>query len=217
MKTDLSLRDRFDKAVLEFLNQRVSEFEKIPGERKAELQSVADFVFRKLNADHFADLIFICTHNSRRSHLSQVWAHFAAIYFGFSKVRCYSGGTEATAFNPRAVKSLQSVGLQITPDDPNSANPLYTVRGGSELPVTTCFSKRFDAPTNPQNGYCAVMTCSHADENCPAAFGCELRAPIRYEDPKVADDTPNESSKYLERSEQICREMLYLMSRVNRD
>jgi arsenate reductase len=75
-----------------------------------------------------------------------------------------------------------------------------------------CFSKVYNAPPNPQAGFCAVMTCSQADKSCPLVQGSSLRVAIPYEDPKVADDTQKETAEYDKRCQQICREMLFVFS-----
>ena len=58
------------------------------------------------------------------------------------------------------------------------------------------------------------MTCDQADENCPFILGCESRIPIRYNDPKEFDNTPQQADKYLERSIEIASEMLYIFSQI---
>ena len=200
--------------LLRYLDQRTTEFESIPSDRKVELAKVADYVRERLVKSEPAKLTFICTHNSRRSHLSQIWAQVAAEYYGLIGVETFSGGTEATAFNPRAVAALQRCGLKILADDPAANNPRYSVYSGDSSAPQVCFSKAYGDPPNPTAGYCAVMTCSQADDACPLVMGCDLRMPIRYEDPKVADDTAFEAQRYDERSAQICGEMLYMMSLV---
>jgi arsenate reductase (thioredoxin) len=197
-----------------YLTDAAMRFDGIPSDRKADLAKVADYIRDRLSKSEPAKLTFICTHNSRRSHLSQIWAQVAAEYYGLHGVETFSGGTEATAFNPRAVAALQRCGLKIVADDPTAANPRYNVYSSDASVPQVCFSKAFDEPPNPTKAYCAVMTCSQADEACPLVMGCDLRMPIRYEDPKVADDTEFESQRYDERSSQICTEMLYLMSLV---
>lgn len=197
-----------------YLNDRASCIDLIPNDRRVSLARVAEYVREKRKNSELAKLTFICTHNSRRSHLSQIWAQVAAEYYGLNGVETFSGGTEATAFNPRAVAALQRCGLTIVADDPTAINPRYRVFTSESSTPQVCFSKVFDAPPNPTKGYCAVMTCSEADEACPLVMGCDLRVPIRYEDPKVADDTEVESQRYDERSSQICSEMLYMMSLV---
>jgi arsenate reductase len=196
------------------LKEAISRFETIPSDRRDELAKVADYIRDRLSNATPAKLIFICTHNSRRSHLSQIWAQVAAEFYGLAGVQTYSGGTEATAMNPRAVAALQRSGLKIHTDNPTASNPLYNVTTSDSSAPQLCFSKVYSDPTNPSSGYCAVMTCSQADDACPLVQGCDLRMPIRYEDPKIADDTAFEAIRYDERSSQICTEMLYMMSLV---
>src|SRR6056297_562358 len=200
--------------LLRYLNEVAAKCDSIPSDRRADLAKVADYIRDRLSKSEPARLTFICTHNSRRSHLSQIWAQVAAEYYGLVGVETFSGGTEATAFNPRAVAAMQRCGLKIVADEPAATNPRYSVTTSDSATPQVCFSKAYGDPPNPSEGYCAVMTCSQADDACPLVMGCDLRMPIRYEDPKVADDTECEARRYDERSAQICTEMLYLMARV---
>ena len=187
-------------------------FDSISEERKKRLRRLARFVEEKRAAAESADLTYICTHNSRRSHMSQLWGATAAAWYGIDGVRTFSGGTEATAFNPRAVAALERAGFEI--ENPGGENPHYRVTYGPDAPVMECFSKKYDDSFNPANGFAAVMTCSRADESCPVVMGADLRVGIPYDDPKAADGTPQESARYDERCKQIAAEMLYLFSRV---
>jgi len=185
----------------------------IPDERKEELDALAEFIQTKVDKNETAKLTFICTHNSRRSHMSQIWAATAAADYGLGdKVATYSGGTEATAFNPRAVKAMKVLGFQIEAEGED--NPVYTVTYADEGPKLKCWSKVFEDLANPSQGFAAVMTCSHADEACPIVPGAEARFSIPYEDPKAADNTPEEAERYLERSRQIASEMFYIFSKI---
>ncbi|MCP9234848.1 protein-tyrosine-phosphatase [Lewinella sp. JB7] len=177
----------------------------IDPDRKERLRRLRRFVHEK--SDTTAALNFICTHNSRRSHLGQIWASVAAHYYDLPHVQTFSGGTEATAFNPRAVAALQRAGFAI--DDPGGDNPRYVVRFSPDAPPLTCWSKVFDDPANPAKDFAAIMTCSHADENCPFIPGAQLRLPLTYDDPKEADGTPQEADRYDERVRQIGRELFF--------
>ena len=204
----------FFPGLKQYITERAAEFSTIPADRKSDLIKVAQYVRECSDKSVPARLTFICTHNSRRSHLSQIWAQVAADYYGISHVETFSGGTEATAFNPRAVAAMQRTGLKITTAEAEAKNPRYEVRTSDDARAQVCFSKVYDAPPNPTVGYCAIMTCSQADDACPLVMGCDLRMPIRYEDPKIADDTDQEANLYDERSRQICREMLFMMASV---
>ena len=185
------------------------DFSSIPSERKELLSQISEYVFSKVSQGDTAKLTFICTHNSRRSHLSQIWAQTAAAHYGIDKVETFSGGTEATAFNPRAVRALKRNGFPILEGDGD--NPVYEVQfADNKLPLK-CFSKKYDDAFNPQNGFCAVMTCSSADEACPIVFGAEQRVSTPYIDPKISDDTPQEDSTYTARSHEIGTELTWAM------
>lgn len=195
------------------IKKLVSEFSQIPESRKPILQELTDFVSHKTKASQPINLNFICTHNSRRSHISQVWAQAAAHYYNVNGVQCYSGGTEATAFNPRAVAAMREAGFDIQVFKDGS-NPIYKVRFAENAAPLTVFSKKYDDEINPKKDFAAVMTCSHADENCPVIVGATKRIPITYNDPKDFDGTPLEAAKYSERVREIGREILYAFSQV---
>ena len=86
-----------------------NNFKEIPAERKQLLEKIADYIKTKQANSEAINLIYVCTHNSRRSHLGQVWAAVAANYYGVEHVFTFSGGTEATAFNPNASKFFKSL------------------------------------------------------------------------------------------------------------
>src|SRR5690606_11391858 len=85
----------------------------ISEERKTVLRPLADYIQTKIETGQTIRLNFICTHNSRRSHLSQIWAQTMAYHFGITNVFCYSGGTEATAMFPKIAETLSDQGFQI--------------------------------------------------------------------------------------------------------
>jgi len=202
-----------NKELESFIIARVQEFDQIPGSRQEILEKVADYVKSKVEQSQPVRLVFICTHNSRRSHISQIWAQVAAYYYGVAHVETFSGGTEATAFNPNAVKAMQEAGLDITVTE-HLDNPLYAIKYAADAPVMTAYSKTYDEGENPTSDFAAIMTCSHADENCPFIPGASLRIPVTYEDPKNFDGTPEQDQAYAEKSRQIAREMFYLFSKV---
>jgi arsenate reductase (thioredoxin) len=182
-------------------------------ERKVMLKILIDYIQGKLDKGNEANLNFICTHNSRRSQFTQVWAQTAADYFDLP-INCYSGGVEVTAFNTRAVASIKRSGFSIS--SKGDKNPIYSVFHSGHSEPMTLFSKLFDDKFNKADQFAAIMTCSHADENCPFIPGTEKRIPIRYDDPKEYDNSPQESDKYDERSLQIASEMFYVFSQVKK-
>lgn len=206
MQPNTSLYPRLEKTVAR-ARQLV-----VPEARKSVLDPLIAYIQDKVDRAEIARLNFICTHNSRRSQLSQVWAQTAAAYFGIP-AQCYSGGVEVTAFNERAIAALQRSGFRVVPTA--GTNPMVEVfhSEGGHQPVRA-FSKLFDDPENGSGPFAAVMTCSHADENCPFIPGAEIRIPVRYEDPKEFDGLPQEAAKYDERSLQIASELFYVFSKI---
>ncbi|MFH6968915.1 low molecular weight phosphatase family protein [Flavobacterium sp. UBA4854] len=191
------------------------DFKQISEDRKAVLQPLIDFIQTKVDSKLETRLNLICTHNSRRSHLSQVWAQTAATYYGIKNVSCYSGGTEATALFPMAAETLKDSGFKIKTLSEGS-NPVYSIKySADELPVI-CFSKTYDDDFNPESGFAAIMTCSQADGGCPFIAGAEKRIPITFDDPKISDGTPQQKETYLERSLQIGTEMFYVFSQIKK-
>lgn len=182
-------------------------------ERKEVLNPLVNYIQNKVNANEEIRLNFICTHNSRRSHLSQIWAQTMAFHFGIPSVFCYSGGTEATAMFPKVSETLVNQGFEIQKLS-QEQNPVYAIKFNENQHPIICFSKAYFDDFNPKSHFGAVMTCSSADEGCPMVFGAEARFPIRYEDPKIFDGTALMDNKYSERSLEIAAEMHYVFSQI---
>jgi arsenate reductase (thioredoxin) len=185
----------------------------ISEERKEVLTPLVDYIQNKVNANEEIRLNFICTHNSRRSHLSQIWAQTMAFHFNIKNVFCYSGGTEATAMFPKVAETLTNQGFQIQQLS-NTSNPVYAVKFDTNEAAIICFSKTFDDVFNPNSEFVAIMTCSSADAGCPFIAGAEKRFPIRYDDPKAFDETELMDAKYAERSLEIASEMYHVFSKI---
>ncbi len=200
--------------VVGFINKAKLDFDSISEERKEILSKLSDYIKTKSDKGEEINLTFICTHNSRRSHMSQIWAQTAAEYYGVKNVFTYSGGTEATAFNPRAVKALKKAGFSIEKTG-EAKNPVYLVSyDDHHKEPLKCFSKKYSDEFNPQENFIAVMTCTDADEACPVVFGAEARFSIPFEDPKKFDGTDKEEMMYDQRCKQIATELLYVFSSV---
>lgn len=198
----------------DYLNKFIN-LETISTDRKAVLQPLVDYIQQKVNQNKAVNLNFICTHNSRRSHLSQVWAQVASVYFDIPNVNCYSGGTEETALFPKVAETLENQGFQIFKISETN-NPIYAIKfDENEMPIIG-FSKKYDNAFNPVSQFGAIMTCSQADEGCPFIAGAEKRMPITYEDPKISDGTLQQTEVYKQRSIQIATEMMYIFSQITK-
>ena len=185
----------------------------ISTERKAILQPLTEFIQSKVSNQQDIRINFICTHNSRRSHLSQVWAQTLAYHFNIKNVFCYSGGTESTALFPMVAETLRNSGFQIKTIS-KSENPVYSIKYTYNQHPIIGFSKRLDDDFNPKSEFAAIMTCDSANEACPFVSGAEKRIPITFEDPKAFDNTPQQAEKYNERSLQIATELFYVFSQI---
>ena len=204
-------------SVFQSLNDYISglESEPISEERKQTLAPLVDYIQEKVGVGEAVRINFICTHNSRRSHLSQVWTQTIAHYFGIKNVSCYSGGTEATALFPKVAETFTDTGFEVNFLSEGN-NPVYSIKFSENEHPVIGFSKRMDDDFNPKSEFAAIMTCSQADEGCPFVPGAEKRIPITYEDPKAFDNTPQQAEKYRERSKQIASEMFYVFSQIQK-
>jgi arsenate reductase (thioredoxin) len=197
-----------------YLDELAQQFDRIPQERKDILERISNYIRSKQDQDKPVNLVYICTHNSRRSHLGQIWAKVSADYFNIKNVNTFSGGTEATAFNINAISALQRVGFNVQKTT-DSENPVYHVYHNDGHEPSVCFSKVYTDAPNPGSEFSAIMTCSDAEENCPFIPGVELRVGTTYDDPKEFDNTPLQDQKYDERCKQIALETFYAFSLIN--
>lgn len=204
-----------DEKILFYIENKALDFSGISDERKRDLDKIADYVSMKIKANETAELVYICTHNSRRSHFGQIWGATAAAYYGVENVKTYSGGTEATACNERSVVALKRVGFNITKTTETN-NPIYNIQYNADAQKLIAFSKKYDDASNPNKGFCAIMTCTSADEACPVVVGAAKRVATPYEDPKAFDGTADEVRMYDERCKQIATETFYVFSKVKK-
>lgn len=188
----------------------ITHFDSIPSERQTVLDTLSIAIADSLAKNKAVNLLYVCTHNSRRSHFGQVAGTLAAAYFGFDFVQCFSAGTEVTAMNSNAVNALVDFGFSMSSDN-TANNPLYTFETESINPIQ-CFSKRFDDASIPKENVMAIMTCTDAEQNCPFIPGALRRIPLPYNDPKQIDGSGKEQEVYAERFQQILTESLYVFS-----
>lgn len=186
----------------------------IPIERKSLLDSFTNHIQELVDQKKAVYLNFICTHNSRRSHLAQIWFQTLSRFYDIPMIFCFSGGTETTAIYPEVINTLEQVGFEITYRKKKKNNSRYYICYSEHKAPIIGFSKKYDNAFNPQENFTAVMTCGHADENCPLILGANARISLTYQDPKIADGTDLEKQTYLERSLQIATEAKYVFSQI---
>lgn len=185
----------------------------IPEDRKTALRPLIDFIQVKVDNKEDVNLNFICTHNSRRSHLAQIWAQTIACFHKIPSVFCYSAGTEETALFPFVLDIVDNLGFKINQLS-QGKNPVYSIKYSEKDAPILGYSKRMDNPSNPKISFAAVMTCGEAEENCPYIIGAERWISVAYEDPKLYDDTNLQIQKYEERNRQIATEMRYVFTNI---
>lgn len=203
------MNKKFEPLILELK----SHFDEIPSERKLILNKLSNYLKHKIITNKNINLVYICTHNSRRSHFGQIAAAIAASYYNVINLYSFSGGTEVSAFNSNAIKALQNIGFEINMIDPNSKNPVYQIEI-SKTHSIKCFSKLYDDEYNPKENFAAIMMCSEAEQNCPLIAGADIRIATSYKDPKEADNTPEVIKVYEDRFKQIATETLYAFSKA---
>lgn len=192
---------------------KFQNFDRISTDRKAVLQPFVNYIQQKVNDNLAVNLNFICTHNSRRSHFSQIWAQVSASFYNIQNVHCYSGGTEETVLFPKVVETLMNQGFTIF-KIAETTNSIYTIKFDENTLPIIGFSKKYDHPINPKTTFAAIMTCSQADGDCPFIAGTEKRIAMTFEDPKTSDDTAQQDLVYKQRSTEIATEMLYVFSQI---
>jgi len=196
------------QAIIEKLKAFENKIDEIPEGRKAVLREISEYIAMGFKSDETAQLVYICTHNSRRSHFCQVWSAVAAEFLGLThRVECYSGGTESTAFHPNAIHALEETGFRISRTEGD--NPVHTIFYSNDSAPLTCFSKKYNHPENPAQKFMAVMVCDEADEACPLISGAAKRLSLPYKDPKTGDGKPEEDEVYQNRSLEIGCDMYY--------
>jgi len=203
----------FSHHLLPTLRENIAELltVELPKVRLQLLQPLSQFVQNKVICNEAARIIFICTHNSRRSQFCQVWAQTAADFFGVP-VQCFSGGVEVTKVSDQSVSSLERFGFDVVRG--RGENPVHVIRHSEGGQGIRAFSKAYNDPVNSGEPFAVVMTCSDADDNCPVIPDAEIRFAMLYKDPMAFDDTPEEAVQYDECSAQIASEMLYVFSRI---
>lgn len=190
-----------------------SEFDLISDSRKMKLELLAFSISELQDADRLQGVVFVCTHNSRRSQLAEIWFRYAMHHYGLNFSESYSAGTETTAFNYRMVEAIKEFGFEIS-QLTQSDNPVYQLCIDGHPTGPKMFSKKLDHSDLPDENFIAIMVCSDADTNCPVVPGVSLRVSLPYLDPKDSDGTPNEKTAYKEKVMEIGREMLFLIHKI---
>ena len=207
--TDANLNPK----LLTYCKSLPAEFNQISQERKLDLEEISNFISEQQKNQKAINLVFVCTSNSRRSHMAQVWSQIASVYFNVKNVSTFSGGTEQTRVNKNAITALEKTGILLHSTQ-QSDNPIWIASIGKKISPMVLFSKKYTDSTNPIKNFGAIMVCSEADQSCPVVPGADFRLGLPYQDPKTFDNTLQQNEKYDERCRQIAREMFYVFSKI---
>ena len=188
-----------------FFNLAIKEL-KIEPKRFQLLKETASQIVKEFKKTNKVNLNYICTHNSRRSQLSQVWSAYASNYYNLNTISSFSGGTAVTAFYRNTVKTLQEVGFIFKIEEFSHQNPKYSISYEECKKPIKGFSKLYDNKAN-KKPYIAITTCSNADENCPFIPDAIHRFHLPFVDPKSSDGFINQAETYLETNKQIAGEI----------
>lgn len=199
--------------LIQFSQQIIQCFDEIPAERKLLLNKLTSYIRVNQNEGKESSLMFICTHNSRRSHFGQILCALAAEFYQIPAIHTFSAGTEVTAFHPNAISALRSIGMDIQTTK-MTENPQYVVQFNATRSMAA-FSKLIEDDVNPKKNFAAIMTCTHAEQNCPFVVGADFRLGLPFEDPKAFDGTAQETQMYLTRVHQMAKELFYVFSQLN--
>jgi hypothetical protein len=206
---------QINDALESYTTHLIENLDKIPDERKAMLDEIGKAMSDEYLVHQKGNVLFVCTHNSRRSQIAELWFKYATLYFGIQHFEAYSGGVEETAFNERAILAMERAGFK-THYDKKVDNPVVSFTPGN-YPIWNHKSKIYTHPINPKQDFTALMVCSEADKSCPIVEGATDRFSLPYNDPRYYDDTPSEEKMYDATVEEIGLEMFYLVSQIKQD
>jgi arsenate reductase len=182
--------------------------------RKELLLRIAETIAKEYSLNEVVHLNFICTHNSRRSQLGQVWSFYAAHNFGLN-IKSFSGGTEVTAFFRNTVKTLQKVGFTFQLEDFSHQNPKYRISFSGTNDNILGFSKLYNETVNIEP-YMVITTCDSADQNCPFIPTATFRFHLPFVDPKHSDGSANQEDVYLQTNRKIAGEIHFIFANVKK-
>ena len=204
----------FNDELTSYCRSLPDEFVNVPDSTGKNLREAGTYIIDQLNNGQLTSISFVCEHNSRKSHLGQIWTEMATLYYGIDNVKCYSGGTTPTHVNQRIIKALENTGFHISEKGIAGNGPKYHLGFGRPSQGFEIFSKRYDHPMNPDTNYMAISLCYNPEECCPISYGADQQLTIPYEDLQPFDNTPLETDMYDRQCRQIARDMFFMMDFV---
>lgn len=196
------------------INQLEGQVNLITAKRKEELKHLAELIVSEYDDYGEVDIIVICTENSLRSQLVQLWVKSISENYNLDFLNAFSGGTKVTSFNSNMVNALSDYGFSIEKLN-DIENPGYLISQSEDDKSTdVMFSKLYDDEFNPEYDFIALIVCDVAAENCPVVEDSSHRLVLPYENVKQFDNTEEQLDKYKEKIEEIGREMMFMIMNV---
>lgn len=207
----------FNEDLMKYCGSVEAEFNHIPDSSKMKLIEAGKYIISRLEEGNEARISFVCEHNSRMSHLGQIWTRMATLYYEIENIESFSGGTTPTYVNHRILNALDHTGFKISETGMAGHGPKYLLDSGNPENAFEIFSKRYDHHMNPDTAYIAVSLCYNTEECCPISGGADLQLSMPYEDLQPWDNTPSESVRYDEQCRIIARDMFYMIDYVKKN
>ena len=168
--------------------------------RKKRLDNIASVINENLNKTR--SIVFLCTHNSRRSQICEVWGKvFAEIYR--KKININSAGAFKTVVHSQVYESIVKCGLVV-----DNKKEIFFDKKKFKLN-----SKTIDSLT--MKNFIAVMTCSNAEKSCPNDPRSIRNIKMFFNDPRIYDETDKMSREYLNTTIYIAEELNYIFKNIN--
>lgn len=176
----------------------------LKADRKLLLNKVVEVI---KSHDKEAKVVFVCTHNSRRSQAAELLLHLISEHFK-RPIITESAGTESTAFHGNMVKAFNSFGVNFLKYD--LGNPLYIYQEFGQDKYL--YSKRLEE-LDYQNSI-LITVCGDAKDNCPLILDGLAHLHLGYTDPKSFDGSDDELTGYQGKILEIGAELYYLVKRI---
>lgn len=157
------------------------------------------------------NVIFVCTHNSRRSQFAQFWLDTFLHNFGIENYNIFSAGTVETEVHKNVISVIEHYGFTVTKDSEIN-NKKYKIALGKGYEINL-FSKEITSVLEAGLGsFVLIFVCDSAYENCPFVIENQKHFSLTFEDPGRYDEDLNALEYYQKCAYKIAAEMHYLAS-----
>ena len=176
------------------LNKYINKLEnhKLEYHQKKRIEIIVERLYNKIKS--ISLIVFICTHNSRRSQFCEAWSKVLANRYGLN-ISFSSAGTTKTSVYKEVINSLKRAGVDI------NEKGILNIEGKTSI----LYSKTLD--DIKENKFISITNCTDAEKNCPLDPRSHLNLNIFYDDPKKFDGMENEKKEYDKTSVSIAAEI----------